>query len=72
MTITTEPIRKATDDEKRKVRHFTFRTGRNEGVVTGIAITTDCKAIRMFSAGCLHGVYMARPNSVLVSVEPLA
>lgn len=71
--MTNDTITKATDDDKRKVRHFTFhKDGRYSGTVTGIALDVDCKRIRMYSAGCLHGTYEVKGDRTLVSAEPLS
>ena len=72
MVITTAPITEADEYEKRKVRHFTFRTSEGkEGVVTGLPLTVDCKVVRMYSAGCLHGNYVMNDGDVILKSEPL-
>ena len=65
---------RATDDERAEVRTITFRSASNhEGTVTGIPLNDDWVMWRsrvwMYSAGCLHNVYIIPPGSTILSVE---
>lgn len=70
--MTNHTITKATPDEKRKVRHITFRTSDGkEGVVTGIGLTVDSYKVWMYSAGCLHGEYTIPATATILKAAAL-